>query len=51
MSRKVFNLISALIGAAQVVSIALVIYFSLEHSVAINSNIVIIDIAAIEVCS
>ena len=51
MSRKVLNLVSVLIGVAQVASIALVTYFSPEHSVAINSSIVIIDTAAIEVCS
>ena len=51
ISRKVFNLVSALIGATQTASIALVTYFSPEHSVSINSSIVIVDIAAIEVCS
>lgn len=51
MTRKVFNLVSTLIGAVQVASIALVTYFSPEYSVAINSSIVIIGTAAIEVCS
>ena len=51
MSRKVFNLVSALIGATQAASIALVTYFSPEYSVAINSSIVIVGTAAIEVCS
>ena len=51
MSRKVFNLVSALIGAAQAASIALVTYFNPEHSVAINSSIVIISTVVIEICS
>ena len=51
MSRKVFNLVSAFIGATQAASIALVTYFSSEHSVAINSSIVIVGTAAIEICS
>ena len=51
MSRKVFNLVSALIGTAQTASIALVTYFSLEHSITINSSIVIVGTSAIEVCS
>lgn len=51
MSRKVFNLVSTLIGTVQAASIALVTYFSSEYSAAINSSIVIIDTATIEVCS
>lgn len=51
MSRKVFNLVSALIGAVQTVSIALVTYFNPEHAVVINSSIVIVSTSAIEVCS
>ena len=51
MSRKVFNLVSALIGVVQAASIALVTYFSPEHVVAINLSIVIVSTAAIEVCS
>ena len=51
MSKKVFNLVNALIWTTQVASIALVTCFSSEHLVAINSSIVIVDTAAIEVCS
>lgn len=51
MSRKVFNLVNALIGVTQAASIALVTYFSHEHSVAISSSIIIVGITAIEVCS
>ena len=51
MTRKVFNLVSALIWAAQTASIALVAYFSPEHSITINSSIVIVGTAAIEVYS
>ena len=51
MSRKVLNLVSLLIGVAQAASIALVTYFSPEHSVAINSSIIIVGTAAIEICS
>lgn len=36
---------------AKAVSIILVTYCSPEHSVAINSNIVIVGTAAIEICS
>ena len=51
MSRKVFNLVSALIGAAQTASIILVTYFSPKYSVAINFSIIIVNTAAIEICS
>ena len=51
MTRKVFNLVSALIWAAQTASIALVAYFSPEHSITINSSIVIVGTAVIEVYS
>lgn len=51
MSRKVFDLVSALIGTTQAASIALVTYFNPEHSVVINSSIVIVGTAAIEVYS
>lgn len=51
MSRKVFNLVSALIGAAQAASIAVVTFFNPALAVAINSSIVIAGTAAIEICS
>lgn len=51
MSRKVFNYVSALIGAVQTIAIASVTYFSPEHAVAINSSIVIAGTAAIEICN
>lgn len=40
-----------LIGDAQAASIDLVTYFSLEHSVAIKSSIIIIGTTTIEVCN
>ena len=51
MSRKVFNLVSALIGAAQTAGVAVVTFLNPALAVAINSSIVIVGIAAIEVCS
>ena len=51
MTGKVFNLISALIWGAQVVSIAIVTFFNPALAVTINSSIVIVNAVAIEVCS
>lgn len=51
MTRKVFNLVSALIETVQAASIALVTYFSPKYSVEINSSIVIVGTADIKVCS
>lgn len=50
---QLFVLVSnvLLIGATQASSITLVTYFSPKYSVAINSSIVIVSTAAIEVCS
>ena len=51
MTRKAFNLVSAFIGVAQAANITLVTYFSPEYSAAVNSSIVIIGTATIEVYS
>ena len=51
MNRKVFNLVSTLIGATQAVSAAVVTYISPEHAVEINSSIVIVSTASIKVHS
>lgn len=51
MTRKVFNIVSTLIGVAQIASIAVMTYISTEYLIAINSSIVIVGTAAIEVCS
>lgn len=51
MSRKVFNLVSALIGAAQAAGVAIVTFLNPALAVAINSSIVIIGTATIEICS
>lgn len=51
MTRKVFNLVSALIGAVQTAAIVIVTYQNPEFATAINSSIVIVGTAAIEICS
>lgn len=51
MSKKTFNLISAIVGAVQAVSVAVVTYTSPEYATAINSAIVVAGTAIIEACS
>ena len=51
MSKKTFNLISAIVGAVQAVSVAVVTYTSPEYATAINSAIVIVGAAIIEACN
>ena len=51
MSKKVFNLITGIIGAVQTVGVAVVTYINPEYATAINSAIVIAGTAAIEICN
>lgn len=51
MSKKVFNLVTGIVGAIQTVGVALVTYFNPEYATAINSAIVIAGTAAIEICN
>lgn len=52
MSKKVFNLITGIIGGVETISIACVTYFC-ETTIAasINSSIVIAGTAVIEICN
>ena len=51
MSKKVFNLVTGIIGALQTVSVGIVTYVGPEYATAINSAIVIAGTAAIEICN
>ncbi len=50
MSRKVYNLVTGIIGGVEVIAIALVTFFNPTYAVAINASIGIVGTAAIEVC-
>ena len=51
MSKKVFALVSGVVGAAQAAAVAIVTYTSPENATAINSAIVIAGTAIIEICN
>ena len=51
MSKKVFNLVTGIIGALQTVGVGIVTYVGPEYATAINSAIVIAGTAAIEICN
>ncbi len=51
MSKKMFALVSGIIGALQTAGVAIVTYTAPENATAWNSAIVIIGTAAIEVCN
>lgn len=51
MSKKVFALVSGIVGALQAAGVAIVTYTSPEYSTAINSAIVIVGTAIIEACN
>ena len=51
MSKKVFNLVTGIIGAVQTIGVAIVTYVGPEYATAINSAIVIAGTAAIEICN
>ena len=51
MSKKMFALVSGIVGALQTIGVAIVTYVSPEYATAINSAIVIAGTAAIEICT
>ena len=51
MSKKKFQLVSAIIGGVQAIAVAVVTYTAPEYSAAINGAIVVIGTAIIEACS
>ena len=51
MSKKVFNLVTAIVGALQAVGVAVITYTSPEYATAINSAVVIAGTAIIEICN
>ena len=51
MSKKVFALVSGVVGGLQTIGVALVSYNNQEYATAINSAIVIAGAAIIEICN
>jgi hypothetical protein len=51
MTKKTFQLVSAIIGGVQAIAVAVVTYTAPEYATAINSAIVVIGTAVIEACS
>jgi len=51
MSKKTFQLVSAIIGGVQAIAVAVVTYTAPEYATAINGAIVVIGTAVIEACS
>ena len=51
MSKRVFALVSGIVGGLQTIGVALVTYESPEYATAINSSIVIAGAAIIEICN
>jgi hypothetical protein len=51
MSKKVFALVSGIIGGLQTIGVAIVTYTNPEYATAINGAIVIVGTAVIEACS
>lgn len=51
MSKKVFNLVTGIVGALQTIGVAVVTYTNPEYATAINSAIVIAGTAVIEICN
>ena len=51
MSKKMFALISGIVGGLQTVGVAVVTYTSPEYATAINSAIVVAGAAIIECCN
>lgn len=51
MSKKVFTLITGIVGALQTAGVAIITYTEPSYATAINSAIVIIGTAIIEVCN
>lgn len=51
MSKKVFALVSGIVGALQTAGVAIVTFANPDYATAINSAIVIAGAAAIEICN
>ena len=51
MSKKVFALVSGIVGGLQTIGVAWVTYSNPEYATAINSAIVIAGAAIIEICN
>lgn len=51
MSKRVFALVSGIVGGLQTIGVAWVTYESPEYATAINSSIVIVGAAIIEICN
>lgn len=51
MSKKMFTLVTGIVGALQTAGVAIVTYTSPEMATAINSAIVIVGTAIIEACN
>ena len=51
MSKKTFQLISAIVGGVQAIAVAVVTYTTPEYATAINGAIVVIGTAVIEAFS
>ena len=51
MSKKMFALVSGVVGGLQTIGVAIVTYTSPEYAAAINSAIVIAGTAVIEICN
>lgn len=51
MTKKMFALVSGVIGGLQTIGVAVVTYTQPEYATAINSAIVIIGAAIIEACN
>ena len=50
MSKKVYNLVTGIIGGVEVIAVAIVTFVQPSYAVAINASIGIVGTAAIEVC-
>lgn len=51
MSKRVFALVSGIVGGLQTIGVAWVTYENPEYATAINSSIVIAGAAIIEICN
>ena len=51
MTKKMFALVSGIVGGIQAIGVAIVTYTSPEYATAINSAIVIAGTAIIEICN
>ena len=51
MSKKTFNFITAIVGGLETIAVGCVTYFEPANATAINSAIVVVGTAVIEVCT